>query len=99
MDQSQEIHMNKYLFWGIQTLLGLIITIMFTVSNSYVNRQAEIDAVQDAKILNLQEQTIELLKNDAAKTETLKEIQKDVQDNTEMMREGFREIKELIRER
>lgn len=96
MTQAQELLTSKQLFWGIQILFAVVISLGAYVYTSDQKAQAVINRQQDIQILKLQEQMIEVLRDNSSTDEILKRLEENTKRNETLMREGFIKIEEKI---
>lgn len=96
MTSPQETNTNKYLFWGIQTLFAIIISLGTYVYTSNLKSQAEYNRTNDKKVLGMQKQILELIRSEATTKQILIQIQDDVSENKQTMKERFDKLEDKI---
>lgn len=93
---SKDTSSNQYLLWGVQTLIGLGLTLAVYTYSQDQKTQAEYNAQNNKRVLKIQEQVLDLIKNDATTTQLLIQIQGDVSENKETMKERFDKLEDKI---
>lgn len=96
MTSPQETSTNKYLFWGIQTLFAIIISLGTYVYTSNLKSQSEYNRTNDKKVLEMQKQVLELIRSEATTKQILIQIQDDVSENKQTMKERFDKLEDKI---
>lgn len=86
---TDSLSINKYAFWGIQTLTGLVFAIGSYIYTTDTKAQAEFNN-------KIQNQVLELIKDKAASEQILINLVNDVKEMKIDNKEGFKKLETKI---